>query len=220
MHDSTASRKDTITTSQIVAHTRTMEKIDDIDEFIIREAQALAGVSDHDLTEEQIAERNEYRERSKLWRVFEGLSPQKALEDFQETMQSQDDDERKANGLEPRPWSEISAEIEEVSARMRKLAEHDERTSKNELQKALGLEPFFDEEPEAGLDLAPGHRFDQVQEMVTKYDDQKRKKKGLEPRSWREFREEYQEVYEEAFELIRKLRLGGPEQKLKFRRPK
>ncbi|KAL8759033.1 MAG: hypothetical protein Q9199_001055 [Rusavskia elegans] len=147
-------------------------------------------------TEEEMAYLKEEVERSKFWsaflREFE-KSPMEALEDYQKTMQSMDDEKRKEMGLEPRPWSEIAMELEEESNRVFEHFEEDLRKSDAEQRKAQGLEPRSDEELEAELSLGLGH---QIQEVVMKYDDQKRKEKGLQPRSWKEFMEEFEEAVE------------------------
>ncbi|KAL8859084.1 MAG: hypothetical protein Q9178_004347 [Gyalolechia marmorata] len=124
-------------------------------------------------TEEELAHLKSEVERSRFWADFIGeleKSPMEALEDFRKTMQTKDDEERKEKGLELRPWSEIAEELEEESDRVKEL--------------------------EAELGPGMGARIEQIQEVVMKYDDQKRKEKGLEPRSWKKFMEEFVEAIE------------------------
>ncbi|KAL8648430.1 MAG: hypothetical protein Q9226_005994 [Calogaya cf. arnoldii] len=154
-------------------------------------------------TEEEMAYSKEELERSKFWsafmREFE-KSPMEALEDLQKTMQSKDDEERKAKGLEPRLWSEIAMEIQEMSDLVLEQFEEEEGEWDDKQRKVQGLEPRSGEELEADLGPGLGHRIDQIQDLVMKYDEQKRKEKGLQPRSWKEFQEEF----EEAVEKLRK----------------
>ncbi|KAL8850492.1 MAG: hypothetical protein Q9221_004540 [Calogaya cf. arnoldii] len=151
-------------------------------------------------TEEAMAYLKEELERSKFWsafmREFE-KSPMEALEDFQKTMQSKDDEERKAKGLEPRAWSEIAMDIQEMSDLVLEQLEEDEREWDAKERKAQRLEPRSDEELEADLGPGLGHRIDQIQDLVMKYDEQERKEKGLQPRSWKEFQEEFEEAVEQ-----------------------
>ncbi|KAI4279508.1 MAG: hypothetical protein LQ337_000209 [Flavoplaca oasis] len=156
-------------------------------------------------TEEEIASLKEELEKSEFWTAFMkefDKAPMEILKDFQETMretvQPKDDEQRKANGLEPRPWSEIATDLEEEAYGF--LNEYLEgiRECNAEERKSQGLESRSDKELEAQQHPGLEHLFEGLQEVVMIYDDKKRKQDGLEPRSWQEFKKAFEEAVEGA----------------------
>ncbi len=131
-------------------------------------------------------------------------APKEILKYFQETMretvQPKDDEERKANGLEPRPWSEIATDIEAEAYGF--LSEYLDgiRECNARERKSQGPESRFDEELEAQRHPGFKHVFERFQEVIMMYDDETRKQDGLEPRSWQEFKKAFMEAVEEANE--------------------
>ncbi|KAI4246271.1 MAG: hypothetical protein L6R42_009944, partial [Xanthoria sp. 1 TBL-2021] len=97
-----------------------------------------------------------------------------------DTIQSKDDEKRKEQGLEPRPWSEIEKEFEEVEQEWRGMVEHTEAEARKfdaEQRKAQGLEPRSDEEFDA--DMGEGlERIWNVSAVVMKGEEQKLMEKG------------------------------------------
>lgn len=156
-------------------------------------------------TEEEIASLKEELESSEFWAAFMkefDKAPEEILKDFQKTMretvQHKDDGERKANGLESRPWSEIAIDIEEEAYRF--LSEYLEgiRECNAGERKSQGLESQSDKELEAQEHPGLEHLFEGFQEVIMMYDDEKRKQDGLEPRSWQDFKKAFEEAVEEV----------------------
>ncbi|KAL8680524.1 MAG: hypothetical protein Q9186_003275 [Xanthomendoza sp. 1 TL-2023] len=133
--------------------------------------------------EEELAHLKSEVVRSRFWADFMAeveKIPLEALDDFQKTMQAHDDEARAKVGLAPRAWEEIAGEMEEECDAL--LLEGEE-----------GLEEEENEEGE-GMGMGMGVIADQIQQVVMRYDGQKRRENGLEPRSWREFMEEFEEA--------------------------
>ncbi|KAL8673411.1 MAG: hypothetical protein Q9168_002154 [Polycauliona sp. 1 TL-2023] len=160
-----------------------------------------------DMPTKEITYLMEKLDRSEFWTIFmmaherggprlggvAELTPDEFIESFYADVQAKDNQERKANGLEPRPWSEIELELEkrleevgdgmpeELKAEARKLAEGIEEPGAGE---GLG------EEMGRGLQDRMWH----IQEMVMEYAEQERKNKGLEPSFWKGFMGEFKEA--------------------------
>lgn len=114
------------------------------------------------------------------------------VEEFRQTVQSNDDEQRKNQGLEPRPWTEIEKELEAESDSF--LNNFDEEVMKwdAEWQKAKGLDPRSAEEIENEEFPDTEKCVKLMKAAVMGYDGMKRREKGLMPRS----EEDYETVWE------------------------
>ncbi|KAL8729283.1 MAG: hypothetical protein Q9181_005053 [Wetmoreana brouardii] len=141
-----------------------------------------------------------------FWTEFEKQlmkNSQKSVEEFRQTIQANDDKERKEKGLQPRPWTEIEKEKEEESDRF--LEDFDEEVHKwdAEWRNSKGLQPRSAEELENDFDVPDlSNCWDLLKTIVISFDTQKRKENGLGPRSWDEFEESLRDLFAAVDEEI------------------
>ncbi|KAL9003641.1 MAG: hypothetical protein Q9188_003503 [Gyalolechia gomerana] len=117
------------------------------------------------------------------------------LDELRGHIQEDDNNKRKKQGLEPRPWDEIEKEMEEDSNRSLESFDEDLMQWDNQQRKSQGLEPRSKEEMEE--DVMPKIS-GLLHDVIYKYDTQKRKEKGLPPRP----REEFEEVLKDGPEAL------------------
>lgn len=204
-------------TNQLIAHTqkkKMAEKVNDIQEHL-KDLLAMSQSHD-DMPTEEIASLIEKLEGSKYWAQYtmvqesvrtepletapEELSPDKLQEFIRNTLQSDDDEKRKKQGLEPRAWSEVEKEFEELAQEWERIVEKTETEARGfdaEQRKAEGLEPRSEEDFDA--EMGEGlERICNMMAMVMKIQEEKLEEKGLDSNQmfWEPFSAEFNEVVE------------------------
>ncbi|KAL8937380.1 MAG: hypothetical protein Q9216_004450 [Gyalolechia sp. 2 TL-2023] len=117
------------------------------------------------------------------------------VDELREQLQKDDDEKRKKQGLEPRPWYEIEKEMEEQSNRSLESFDENLMEWDNQQRKSQGLEPRSKEQMEE--DVMPKIS-GLLHDVIYKYDTQKRQAKGLPRRP----REEFEEVLKDGPEAL------------------
>ncbi|KAL8952190.1 MAG: hypothetical protein Q9222_001889 [Ikaeria aurantiellina] len=121
-------------------------------------------------------------------------SPSATVAEIRRAVQEKDDLERKAQGLDPRPWEDLEKELEGQSNQF--LENFDNEVLKFDAQQReeKGLEPRSAEElvlPSRDLEACA----ELMKKVVMKFDANKRKEMGLEARSWEAFEEAFVEEH-------------------------
>ena len=195
------------------------EKVNDIQEHL---KDLLAVSKSHDdMPTEEIASLIEKLEGSKYWAQYtmvqerihtepletappQELSPDEVQEYIRNTLQSDDDEKRQKQGLEPRAWSEVEKEFEELAQEWERIVERTEAEAREfdaERRKAEGLEPRSEEDFDA--EMGEGlERICNMMAMVMKLQEEKLEEKGLD--SNRGFWEPFSVEFNEAVEGLRK----------------
>ncbi|KAL8729284.1 MAG: hypothetical protein Q9181_005054 [Wetmoreana brouardii] len=116
-----------------------------------------------------------------------GNSSTEDVKIFRQMIQVRDDEDRKEQGLEPRPWTEIAKEHEVES--MQYLRDFDKNVLEwdSEQRRKKGLEPRSANDIKAQFHPQYESCAELMKAVALKCDALERKKKGLEPRSWEEF---------------------------------
>ena len=195
------------------------EKVNDIQEHL-KDLLALSR-SDDDMPTEEIASLIEKLEGSKYWAQYtmvqerihtepletappQELSPDEVQDFIRNTLQSDDDEKRQKQGLEPRAWSEVEKEFEELAQEWERIVEKTEAEAQEfdaERRKAEGLEPRSEEDFDA--EMGEGlERICNMMAMVMKLQEEKLEEKGLD--SNRGFWEPFAAEFNEAVEGLKK----------------
>ncbi|KAL8638114.1 MAG: hypothetical protein Q9228_004698 [Teloschistes exilis] len=116
------------------------------------------------------------------------IASARSVEEFRATAQEADDEVREAQGLKPRPWSEIEKESEARSDEF--LNEFDEKLDKWKAawQQAKDKDPDTVEEIEKAAAPDTEKCVKLMRSAVMGYDAMRRREKGLEPRSEEEYK--------------------------------
>ena len=109
------------------------------------------------------------------------------IQAFQAMLKANDAEDRKQQGLEPRPWNELAKDYEQKMNQGLEDMDEQIQAYDCDTRKENGLEPRSSEEIKSVL----YPNFDTAAEMIKtvalKHDTIGRRKRGLEPRSWEEF---------------------------------